>query len=539
MLLDFVLFPLFLCVLYALGAGLLRARATIGEDYPSYFYFVAALLFIGFLSLTLNFFIGVFSWVTYAVLATVFLFGLTRLRRTDLAEIKSFLLFGLALATLTMAMHAQADTGLYHVPHQLWIRDEKIVLGLANFHYRLGFSSILEYISAPLWIGVHLKLLAYVLAAFVLILLLFLRDTVRSFHTGVAAFGFLTLLGLIINSNYFEFRYASTDTPTGILFALAFFQGLFLLLKEESVSTRRLSIFFILAVFAFTLKVSNAMLPLWVVFVVVMLLRAQRITLAMALRTAILPTLLTGIWLVRGFLLTGCLLYPSTLGCVRSVPWAAADTASQTARIVSSWAKFQQECYIALNEWWWFSQWWLPQNAMFCAGIIFVVAAVAFAYRALYKEKQSGMREVALPALGFVLLLLAVWFTQAPTPRFGIGMLIILPAVVAFALFGMRRPNPGFAQVLLWGLLGKFAFFGAYQAVRADDFSFNTLAVPAVETVAAENFGTRPKTPLCWAAKYCWADKRPAIKEAYGYKYFEYVNYDHRPICDRNADLRR
>ncbi|GIR19791.1 hypothetical protein CM15mP35_00520 [bacterium] len=45
------------------------------------------------------------------------------------------------------------DTGLYHIPHQLILRENPIIFGLTNLNIWFGWSSINEYLSALLWVG--------------------------------------------------------------------------------------------------------------------------------------------------------------------------------------------------------------------------------------------------------------------------------------------------------------------------------------------------------------------------------------------------
>ena len=40
------------------------------------------------------------------------------------------------------------DAGLYHLPYIKILNDEKIIIGLANFHFRYAHISIIQYLSA-------------------------------------------------------------------------------------------------------------------------------------------------------------------------------------------------------------------------------------------------------------------------------------------------------------------------------------------------------------------------------------------------------
>jgi len=531
MLLDFIFFPLFLCMLYIVGAGILRARPKEAEIYPTYFYFVIACMTIGFLAVLFNFFTGVYSLYYYLILALIFVVGIRRLRWADVSEIKQFMLLGLLLTPITIAMRSQADAGLYHLPHQLWIRDEKIVFGLANFHSRFGFSSFLEYISAPLWIGEHFKLLAYLIGAFILVLLLFLRDITASKNPLIATVGFLTLAGLLINSNYLDFEYTSTDTPAGILFAMAFFHGLFLLLENGQTSKKALGVFFLLSLFAFMLKGSNVTIALWTAFVVGKLFLAKRVVLITLCKVSLLPVLLTVLWLARSVLTSGCLLYPLASSCL-DVTWSARDKAIENAYGITIWARHPRGGNFPLSDWSWLMDWWVPHQWVFCLGILFTLMLVAGVYRYTFQTAVERGRSIILPALAFVLLALGIWFYKAPTPRFGMGMFIILPVVAALSIFGFRdnftlrnirqKNMRKIGGVLIILLACKFSIVDLGKAVYHGKFAFNSLPAPAVEILPDPNFGVKPAKDLCWTAKYCGWDDRPGIRELYGYRYFAY-----------------
>ena len=43
------------------------------------------------------------------------------------------------------------DSGLYHIPFQTWIQNEKIIIGMSNLNLRFGITSIFSYASSFLW----------------------------------------------------------------------------------------------------------------------------------------------------------------------------------------------------------------------------------------------------------------------------------------------------------------------------------------------------------------------------------------------------
>ena len=64
----------------------------------------------------------------------------------------------------------QYDAGYYHLNYQNWLREYKLIFGLNNLNAAFGTSSIIDYVSAPLWIGNNLILLHYVTIFFLVVL---------------------------------------------------------------------------------------------------------------------------------------------------------------------------------------------------------------------------------------------------------------------------------------------------------------------------------------------------------------------------------
>ena len=60
-----------------------------------------------------------------------------------------------------MYMIVGYDGALYHLPHQNFIRDYKVIFGLFNLHERFGTVSIYGYISSILWIKNELLILSF------------------------------------------------------------------------------------------------------------------------------------------------------------------------------------------------------------------------------------------------------------------------------------------------------------------------------------------------------------------------------------------
>lgn len=529
MFLDFLLFPIFLCFIYTIGAGVLMvASQGKAEQYPDYFQLITGLLTIGFISVLVNFHSAVATPITYLLIAGIFTIGVFPIVKIGIKQLKYVVVFGLALVPLAAGMNDGYDTGLYHLPHQLWIRDEKIIFGLANFHGRFGFSSIMEYINAPLWVGNNFKLLAYSEASFVVIILLFIKGLANSKNYKSALVGLLLAVSLLLYSVQMKMDYTSTDIPTGILFAISFFYGLQLLLKNEIVSSKRLTILFVYGLFTCLLKVSGALILLWILLVIAYLMRAKLVTLKTIALSAILPIILGIIWLVRSVIVSGCLLYPVLQTCL-DLPWTAKYNAENDAKWVTAWARQPKVELSTLENWNWLSDWWLEQHGIFLIAMVFMSFAVLFAYRFFYRDKPIYLNSIMLPALAFVVLSLGVWFIKAPDPRFGIGAFIIFPSVLALTLFGFRQAKNTqlmhkITKICLIALVLAFSILGVVKGQHT--LAFNPLTVPELATISADNFGVNPAEQgvyQCWLAKNCSPSGKAILIEQNGIKMFPSV----------------
>src|SRR6056300_996150 len=156
-------FLIFYLVLYLLGRGILIASKPIFNiqhitnikvsNFPiSIIYPLFGLFFIGQIVLITNFFEGsdnIFVYVCGALPLIANFFDIhywLRLKDFNNLFIKITTLIIIGFSSNTINFHQDAAT--YHLNNQLYIRTEKVVLGLANIHSRYGFSSLSEYINS-------------------------------------------------------------------------------------------------------------------------------------------------------------------------------------------------------------------------------------------------------------------------------------------------------------------------------------------------------------------------------------------------------
>lgn len=533
MVLDFIFFPFFLCLIFILGAGGVRlSNYKTKSEYPDYFYLIFGFLILGFVSVIVNFYSGIASPVTYGLIATIFPFGIFHITKIGIKPLKTLIIFALFLTPMAATMRVGYDTGLYHLPHQQWIRDEKVIFGLANFHDSLGFSSVMEYINAPLWIGKYFKLLAYSQTGFIASFLLFIRWLlVKSGSNASFGIGGMLAVSFILYSTIVKTDYTSTDIPMGVMFAITFLYGLHLLLKKNAASRQDIAVLFMCGLFTSILKANGVFVSIWMFFVVCSLLRLKLLDIRNVLYAAIVPAILAAIWLIRGLIVSGCFIFPVVQTCL-DLPWSAAYNAENAATVITAWARQPATGLAPMQSWNWLYSWWLPAYSGFILGMLAIIAVVAVSYRFLFREKDAHRHSnvIIFAGLTFILSSLAIWFIKAPTPRFGIGTFISLPPVIALSVFGIRQHGRSqlfihkAANVFMSLLLIEYAILGYVKGTRI--LSFDMMAVPGVMVRPDANFGVRPSgdnVDQCWLAKYCSPHDRPALIEQNGIRMFPSV----------------
>ncbi|MFV1976789.1 MAG: hypothetical protein ACC651_13645 [Candidatus Scalindua sp.] len=247
MILDFLLFPIFILSILSLGAAfdrilckLICYRGRLSEDISIQGMF--GLFFLGVMGLIANFIIPLSSPVFLFSIIVMIIFGavifVQQRHLISKHELQYLFISSLLLVPLLASMNPGYDGGLYHLPHQLWLREERIVFGLANFHGRFGFSSFLEYINAPLWINNHFKLLSYIIGAFYTFFTLFLVSKSFSSKGPLLTLILAIVLNMAIYSGYLNWSYTFSDIPAGLLFVVLFIYGFSMLYSNEIVTRR-------------------------------------------------------------------------------------------------------------------------------------------------------------------------------------------------------------------------------------------------------------------------------------------------------------
>ncbi len=344
-------------------------------------------------------------------------------------ECYCFLAISLTLAFFASSLPPGYDGGLYHLPHQLWLRSNSIVIGLANLHGRFGFGSLYEYISAPLWITKNnFILLSYLQTSYIVFFTLFLVEQSRHSQGTHQVLLLSIVINILIFHGYMNIAYTYTDLPAGLSFVVAFLYGHWLLYRNNPVQSNEWSIFTILVLAAIFYKVSSITIIIWVAFVLFYRILQKRDRMKDCAIGLGIPIVFVLIWLLKNLITTGCLCYPMSSSCF-DLSWSAKTNAINDAKWITAWARHPGSGLSSLQDISWFSKWWLPHYKLFLKKFAFTGILLGALYAVLaVKEKLLSIKLFDIRYLGaisFVILSFALWFWKAPTPRFGIGVFIL------------------------------------------------------------------------------------------------------------------
>ncbi len=371
----------------------------------------------------------------------------------------AFVVILLATCLLPFQGHVP-DTELYHLQTIRWNTDFVLPLGLANLTEELGFNTswfvLLAMFCLPKF-GIEGALTANAqIVIFGFMALWFsLRDSKLSRQESTASFG----------SRSFGFAHAvwialgyqtlqalgstSTDVPSYVLTAYVLYLALRIVEGTSTVASWRLVV--LLTAFCLTVKVSA--LPLAGIFLIPVLSlsrpffrpkEAMKLATSLGIPCGILLALLVLPWMIRGTALSGCVVYPASSTCLKSIPWEASKPARIVSEKIKHFSRYRNQSIPADGKWlsnWLQDGFWVstrPNKVAFWCGIF----ALALMLSSFFRRRKTTSAEVGLLGiLGFVLIGILFWWVTAPQPRYAMGFLYSLP----FLILGLALSRLGWA----------------------------------------------------------------------------------------------
>ena len=338
------------------------------------------------------------------------------------------------------------DTTLYHASAIRWIEEYGVVPGLANLQSRYGYNSA-EFAHNALYSfkwytgrSLHCTtgFLAMVSAHLLYDKELFTgRRTIQS--VDFVRIGLLYYLGVL---------FAQMVSPASDYVAnLLIFDILILMLgrvKDRTLPADHYVLISLLAIYGITVKVSLAPMVLicLIPFVYYIIKKDVR---------SILFCIVSGLviavpYFIRGYILSGWILYPSTLIKLGNPDWQVPiGEAQYDAKEISMWGRGITDATkwgeVTLTNWIpsWFAALDTVEKVLITAVITSTVVLVAIEIRLGLSKNRGGLQRynilLELPIAWIMLLGVVTWFVGAPLVRYGLGFILSFPLLVVGILY--------------------------------------------------------------------------------------------------------
>ena len=348
-------------------------------------------------------------------------------------EFKFLILITLiALITGIYETSNRPDAGLYHLPYISNLNENKIILGLNNLHSRFGFTSFLQYISSVFNNSLFLEKAIFFpnLILYSSSLIYFLRlATNAKISNELKILALFFGISVAVDMNRFsEF---GNDENAHMLFLIFITNFIIYFTKNNLNSKNYLKIIILLSLFLFMTKITYSVLILIIIFIIFNSYK----TFKFFEKLNIFLFLIFCLWILKNFLISGCLIYPIENTCFENLLWSN-NFSNKESLISEAWAKgfpdskLKYEYIDYISNFVWLPT-WFDNHFIFIVKKISIIIIIFFSIiiyinqnGTLFKSSK-GLRLIFY----FNYIFLLIWFLKFPVYRFGSGILISTLAI--------------------------------------------------------------------------------------------------------------
>lgn len=373
---NFFYFSFFTIFIFQVGNYLaFKLKNKITDQYKSLKFFFGIFL-IGNTIVILNFILPTNSFFTYLLLLVFF----TMSYKCNICHkyIFKIILINLIIYPVCLKMSFEYDSGLYHLPYQNILRNDKIIFGIANIS-RFGFSSFQEYLASVIW---HPNFIfhKFLIGSFLSFFLLFLDDLRKTKLNFDNIYFYYTLLSLPFLSRYLSIYTTLTDLSAGIVIILQFYFSIKILLLQriKKIDQDNIQILTVLTFLSVTLKPSGSITLIIYFFIIFFSIKSYD-TLKLFFSKNILVIIFAFSWILKNIIISGCIIYPISFSCIEFFEWNATTQAVGDSLAITSW---NRQPFVGLEETIfsknWFFNYWIKTYDKFIFSIIFLLVFIFF-----------------------------------------------------------------------------------------------------------------------------------------------------------------
>jgi hypothetical protein len=331
-----------------------------------------------------------------------------------------FILITVLWVVKTMESPRNYDSGLYHFNSIRWINEYGVVAGLGNLHNRLAFNqSWFDFIAFLNFYPAFNK--GYAVAGLFLLCLSVtqLLISYRKIKLPLLVFS-VFLFAILLNLR--QISSPSPDIPINILQVVISVLILQLLHADiTNLNRRELQITTIVAlcISLATIKLSGAAFA-GTALILTLLISWSCLSINRFLIISVISISLYGPHLVRGYLLSGAPLFPSTFAAYEKFNWSMdLSEIREISNWIYCWARNPgPECMKALKSWEWLGNWWKKIPLLHFLPLIFssLTIVTPFIFRRFFFLNKNAVLILlsGIPCLTGLI----VCFFLAPDTRF-------------------------------------------------------------------------------------------------------------------------
>ena len=476
-----------------------------------FFFPVLGLFVLGNIVVIFNFFSGINNTIFWIILILIFVFNFIKAPtiKLNLLNILNYILIPAILSISTRDLGLHPDTGLYHLNYQNWIRSEKIVAGFTNLNERFGYSSIYDFISAPLWFGDNFILLQFVNLSFIVLFFHFLSYNLinkKNNDLFIASY-FVILFGLLDNFGFGGgrngFLYIEGIGKPDVAFAVIFFITNILLIssiRSKRYNNQDFLVASLLILFSIQLRVFG-ILSLLLLGYYYLELSNYKMSILKNKMLLLIPSILIGsLWMLKNVIISSCLFFPVEFTCINSLSWNAFEHAKDAAYIVQDfyYGLPTENGYVG-----WYNHWMSSEQNSAMAKNFLLSLLIITVFRILFfKGRTRTSFDLKIITIMFILFNFYLWLYNAPAIRLAMGTILLSVGVIGFGNLDLRFKNRFFnlyENKIIISIIIIFCTLLTPRIYKYSDFIKNPLesyfvGVEITETVKNPNgWGVTPK----------------------------------------------
>ena len=463
-----------------------------------------ALVLLSFIGLLINFFLPLSAKLnSIIIIISIILI----IKNRSIYFNKNFFIFILFAALIILILLLESnvyrpDAGLYHLPYIKIINDEKIIIGLSNFHFRYGHISIIQYLSALsnnlLFKENGIIFSQALIAASVIINFSFKvyeynKSKIYNFH-------FYFLISILIFIFYKMSRYGEygNDAPSHFLFF--FLISELLALNKDNI--KDLGNIFLIILFI----ILNKLTLLMCFFLGFFTLRKNTIISLFKLKRFYFLIFFTIIWLAKNILISGCLIYPVKSTCFDQLIWTDIDTVKKVSieneGFTKDWPMYQkimnkkEENTVSIKEYskdfFWVKFWLKGHNKKVLEILIPYLIFLLFIFLYLFYQKKT--EKLINKDFNYIIIILflscILWFIKVPMFRYGysyiIGFISLIFATLLCNINTFKRDMRFFFNLLLIFLFSVLITKNTIRIIKNDN-NYNNYPWPKYYSMDDKN----------------------------------------------------